>query len=177
VVEIICVGPITQADAVSACQGYTNNIPIPDVGEHIIVSGPYVLDTEHYNWAEIHPAYSLTMTGLTIGATVNIDANLDISYPNGATNGWLGPSPRTVVTLATVDNGNQFTQTLSLYSTSSITEQVTSISISTAGFSIVDVSPSLPISFDPGGTVNLTLTIQAPDAYYHGALDIQLVAT
>ncbi len=177
VVEIICVGPITQADAVSACQGYTNNIPIPDVGEHIIASGPYVLDTEHYNWAEIHPVYSLTITGPSIGATVNIEENLDISYPNGATNGWLGPSPRTVVTLATVDNGNQFTETLSLYSTSSTAEQITSITISTAGFSIVNVSPGLPISFDPGGTVSPTLTIQAPDAYYHRPLDIQIVAT
>jgi hypothetical protein len=177
VVEIICAGPITQADAVSACQGYTNNIPISDVGEHVIVSGPYVLDTEHYNWAEIHPVYSLTITGPSTGATVNIEENLDISYPNSATYGWLGPSPRTVVTLATVDNGNQFTETLSLYSTSSTAEQITSIAISTAGFSIVNISPGLPISFDPRGTVSLTLTIHAPDGYYHGPLDIQIVAT
>ena len=59
VVEIICVGPVSQADAVSACQNYTNNILIPQEGQHITVSGPYVLDTMHYNWAEIHPVYSL----------------------------------------------------------------------------------------------------------------------
>src|SRR3989475_3142652 len=59
VVEIICVGPVSQADAVSACQNYTNNILIPQQGQHITVSGPYVLDTMHYNWAEIHPVYSL----------------------------------------------------------------------------------------------------------------------
>ncbi len=177
VVEIICVGPITQADAVPACQGYTNNILIPDVGEHITVSGPYVLDTEHYNWAEIHPVYALTITGASFGATVNIQENLDISYPNGATNGWLGPSPRSLVTAATVGIGNQYAETLSQYSTSISTEQITSITLSTPGFSIVNVSPSPPISFDPGATVSITLTIQAPDAYYHGPLDIQIGAT
>ena len=60
-VEIICALPITQQDAVSACQGYTNSITIPSVNNHITVTGPYVLDTEHSNWAEIHPAYALTI--------------------------------------------------------------------------------------------------------------------
>lgn len=61
VVEIICALPITQQDAVSACQGYTNNITIPNVNDHITVTGPYVLDTDHNNWAEIHPVYTLTV--------------------------------------------------------------------------------------------------------------------
>lgn len=50
VVEIICVNPPTQTDAIPSCQNYTNHIPIPDVGQHITVTGPYVLDTDHYNW-------------------------------------------------------------------------------------------------------------------------------
>lgn len=59
VVEIICALPITQQDAVSACQGYTNSITIPSINDHVSVTGPYVLDTEHSNWAEIHPVYTL----------------------------------------------------------------------------------------------------------------------
>jgi hypothetical protein len=62
VVEIICALPITQSDAISACQNYTNNITIPNVNDHITVTGPYVLDSEHSNWAEIHPAYTLTIS-------------------------------------------------------------------------------------------------------------------
>ena len=62
VVEIICALPITQSDAVSACQNYTNNITIPSINDHITVTGPYVLDTNHYNWAEIHPVYTLTIS-------------------------------------------------------------------------------------------------------------------
>jgi hypothetical protein len=145
VVEIICVGQITQTDAVSACQNYSNNIPVPNVGQRITVSGPYVLDTDHYNWAEIHPVYSLTVSGASVGATVNVEENLFISYPGAATSGWLGPSPRSLVTAATVDSGNQFTETLSLYSTSAYPEQITSITVSNPGFSIASVSPS-PLS-------------------------------
>jgi hypothetical protein len=62
VVEIICALPITQSDAISACQNFTNNIAIPNVNDHITVTGPYVLDTEHSNWAEIHPVYTLTIS-------------------------------------------------------------------------------------------------------------------
>jgi hypothetical protein len=61
VVEIICVNPPSQTDAIPACQNYTNQIPVPNVGQHITITGPYVLDTDHYNWAEIHPAYSLVI--------------------------------------------------------------------------------------------------------------------
>ena|SRR5438309_12080950 len=62
VVEIICALPISQSNAVSACQNYTNNITIPTINDHITVTGPYVLDTNHGNWAEIHPVYTLTIS-------------------------------------------------------------------------------------------------------------------
>ena len=62
VVEIICVSVPTQADSVSACLNYTNKIPIPKTNQHITVTGPYVLDSEHYYWAEIHPVYSLKIS-------------------------------------------------------------------------------------------------------------------
>ena len=60
VVEIICALPIPQSDAVSACQNYTNNSTVPSISDHVTVTGPYVLDKDHYNWAEIHPVYTLT---------------------------------------------------------------------------------------------------------------------
>jgi hypothetical protein len=62
VVEIICALTITQSDAVSACQNYTNTVTIPSVNDHITVTGPYVLDTYHSNWGEIHPVYTLTIS-------------------------------------------------------------------------------------------------------------------
>jgi len=61
VVEIICVLTVNQTDAIGPCRNYTNQITIPDIGQHITFSGPYVLDSEHFYWAEVHPVYSLTI--------------------------------------------------------------------------------------------------------------------
>ena len=61
VVEIICVLTVNQTDAIGPCKNYTNQITIPVVGQHITFSGPYVLDSEHFYWAEVHPVYSLTI--------------------------------------------------------------------------------------------------------------------
>ena len=62
VAEIICALTITQSDAESACQNYMNHIPVPSLDQHMTVSGPYVLDTDHYDWAEIHPVFSLRVS-------------------------------------------------------------------------------------------------------------------
>jgi hypothetical protein len=61
VVEIICVNPPSQTDAIPACQNYTNEITVPSAGQHITITGPYVLDSDHSYWAEIHPVYSLVI--------------------------------------------------------------------------------------------------------------------
>lgn len=62
VVEIICAHPPTQMSARPSCENYVNHIPLPKVGEHIKVTGPYVLDSGHGNWAEIHPVYTLAIS-------------------------------------------------------------------------------------------------------------------
>jgi hypothetical protein len=61
VLEIVCANTVTQTDAIDACQNYTNHIIVLQQGQHIIATGPYVLDTNH-GWIEIYPVYSLTIT-------------------------------------------------------------------------------------------------------------------
>jgi hypothetical protein len=65
ILEPVCENPITQADAMAACQGYHNPLVIPPVGSHVTVTGPFVLDTNH-GWREIHPLESITVDGVTI---------------------------------------------------------------------------------------------------------------
>ncbi len=60
VVEPICEHDVTQLDALAACSNFSSNIEIPPVGTNVTVTGSYVLDTQHYDWAEIHPATSIT---------------------------------------------------------------------------------------------------------------------
>lgn len=60
VVEIICVGTVSQADAESACSGHTNQVTVPSDGERVRITGTYVLDADH-GWMEIHPVTSLAV--------------------------------------------------------------------------------------------------------------------
>ena len=67
VTEPVCEHAVTQADAVSACQGYTNPTVVPKVGDHVQVSGPWVEDTMHFNWREIHPATYIILPAFSTG--------------------------------------------------------------------------------------------------------------
>jgi len=62
VLEQICQGTVTQADAVAACQGVPHDQAIPRTGDHVTVTGSYVLDKAH-GWMEIHPVTSITIGG------------------------------------------------------------------------------------------------------------------
>ena len=54
IVEPECEYRVTQADAVSACQDYGSPLALPAIGQHVSVTGPWVLDQQH-GWLEIHP--------------------------------------------------------------------------------------------------------------------------
>lgn len=57
VLEQVCAGAVTQQDAVDACQGMPRGQPVPHVGDHVSVTGVYVLDQSH-GWLELHPVTS-----------------------------------------------------------------------------------------------------------------------
>lgn len=54
VLEPVCVAPVIQPDAVSACASYRNPLVVPPRGAYVVVTGPWVLDAPH-GWLEIHP--------------------------------------------------------------------------------------------------------------------------
>lgn len=58
VVEPVCQGPVTQPDAMAACENFHQDINVPPIGTHVTVTGDYVLDTQH-GWMEIHPVTSI----------------------------------------------------------------------------------------------------------------------
>jgi hypothetical protein len=61
VFEIVCRFPVTQVDAKTACQNYTDQVTLPPVGSHVRIVGRYVQDTFHGQWNEIHPVTSITV--------------------------------------------------------------------------------------------------------------------
>lgn len=43
-----------ESGSIEACDGFVSDVYIPKVGEHVRITGSYVLDTLH-GWMEIHP--------------------------------------------------------------------------------------------------------------------------
>jgi hypothetical protein len=58
VIEAVCVNKPTAKKAKKTCKGYINNVQLPRVGDHVQVTGSYVLDT-HNGCTEIHPVTSI----------------------------------------------------------------------------------------------------------------------
>ena len=54
VIEAVCINNISRKKALGACTGYVNHVELPKVGDHVKVTGSYVIDS-HNGWAEIHP--------------------------------------------------------------------------------------------------------------------------
>lgn len=93
ILEIICANPVTQVDAIGACAGYANSVPVPTVGAHISVTGPYVLDLDH-GWFEVHPVWAIgavTGTSTTSEPTSVPTAEAPTNAPALAT-GTRGPA-------------------------------------------------------------------------------------
>lgn len=83
VCEPICVAAISQSDAVVPCQGVINNVYLPNAGEHVKVTGPYVTDNAH-GWNEIHPVTSIEIIHPAAVNAVSAE-NLTVkTYPNPA---------------------------------------------------------------------------------------------
>ncbi len=57
ILEVPCQAPIVQDDAKGTCDKFTGTkARIPQVGEHVVVAGPWVEDLGHYRWGELHGA-------------------------------------------------------------------------------------------------------------------------
>ncbi|GAC1424619.1 MAG: hypothetical protein NVS1B13_15860 [Flavisolibacter sp.] len=62
VIEAVCANKVLRRKVGNTCEGYINKILIPQVGQHVSVTGSYVIDS-HNGWAEIHPIMKLKILG------------------------------------------------------------------------------------------------------------------
>jgi uncharacterized protein YraI len=61
VFEVVCKFPVTQPDAKTSCQGFTNQVKLPAVGSRVRIVGTLVQDTFHAKWIEVHPVTNITV--------------------------------------------------------------------------------------------------------------------
>jgi len=60
VIEAVCMNNITNPKVGGTCKGYVNHVQLPKIGDHVKVTGSYVIDS-HNGWAEIHPISKIEM--------------------------------------------------------------------------------------------------------------------
>jgi len=95
VLEPVCTHGVTQTDAIAACAGYVNPLPIPAVGSHVAATGPWVLDADH-GWLEIHPVASFN----AVGAPPPPSTPTPTARPTAAPTTVPPPPPPAAVTVA-----------------------------------------------------------------------------
>ena len=83
VCEPICAATITQSDAVAPCAGLTNTVFLPNIGEYVKITGPYVTDNDH-GWNELHPVTSIEIVSPTQVAAVPSEKIEIKTFPNPA---------------------------------------------------------------------------------------------
>jgi len=99
------------------------------------------------------PSTRVTVTGV----------DWEIHY-NGAENGYFGPSPQSSCSACPIkiSTDDQFTYTLAFTSSgSSLSHAIDNFTVA-APFTLVSVSPNLPITVTPGGSATITVTLKAP---------------
>ena len=104
-------------------------------------------------------------------------SNLEIEY-TGAFGGYFGPSSQGFRSTLTTTAGSTITYTFTLTSNAILlTHSINQIALGTPGFTLLSISPSLPYSVGPGGSVTITLVIQVPNTNYVGTLNIIIVTS
>ena len=100
--------------------------------------------------------------------------NMIIDY-TGVSSGYFGPSSQALGGVGTLSDGSEFTYTITITSSALLlSHNINYISVDTSGFSIINISPSLPYSLSPGSDVSITITVQTPNVNYNGPIDFIL---
>lgn len=110
---------------------------------------------------------------------VNLTAqNAHIDYTCSLCPHYFGPTLQGGGNSLSVSGGSQFTETVTPKNQDCCSShQVSSASILTPGFTLISITPSLPITLGPGDSISITINIQAPNSAYTGPLDYQITTS
>jgi hypothetical protein len=115
-----------------------------------------------------------TITGMT----------LHIQYPN-AGDSYFGAATQSVPintgqsSELKIEKGEEFYLSFSFSASAAenISHTIKVVAISTAGFAIVTVTPSIPITLMPGNSTTITLDFQSPNTVYTGSIDVDFTVS
>jgi len=103
--------------------------------------------------------------------------NLEISYAFSSDN-YFGPRSQSLGGTGmplSLQNGQSFYYSFKLIMGGLYqSHNIDSVTLTTAGFTLMSVNPSLPYSMSSGSSVTITITAQAPISEFYGAVTISV---
>lgn len=97
--------------------------------------------------------------------------NVEFNY-RGTTDGYFGTSTQTF-SGGTYYAASAYQESFTLQSTAILFDHnISSITTTTSGFSVSSVSPSLPVTVSPGGSVTLVVSFNTPLKTFDGVLTV-----
>ena len=109
--------------------------------------------------------------------------NLQFVYQS-SDQSYFGPTSQTLSFsnqpngMLSINQGEQFWYSFKLTAgTSAQPDSISSISVSTPGFSIVSVDPTTPIAFTAGSSITITVNFQSPQSSFDGAVSLVLTTS
>jgi hypothetical protein len=109
--------------------------------------------------------------------------NLQFNYQS-TDQEYFGPTSQTLSFtnqpngMLSIYQGSQFWYSFSLTAGSPASpDSISSISVSTPGFSLVSVNPATPIAFTQGSSVTITVYVDSPQSSFNGAVTLVLTTS
>lgn len=124
---------------------------------------------------------NITISGGNQTVTIDFSAipqsvtglNVNFNYL-GTTSGYFGSSTQTF-SGGTYEAGHVYTEIFTLKSGALLfNHNISSITTNTPGFSINSITPILPVTVSPSGSVTITININTPLTQYNGVLDLTI---
>lgn len=113
----------------------------------------------------------------TVGTVNVMGIQVHIDYA-GTQQGYFGNALQNFTwNVKTLDAGETFHFTFPISNSVNASKMIESISISTAGFTLLKSSISLPMQIGSHSTQTITLTIRSPNHGYVGTVEINILAS
>lgn len=134
------------------------------IGIIAVVGFIYIMNNTSGISQSVHP--TVTVNGVDVV----------INY-QGTTSGYLGATSQTLNGFS-ASAGSTYSYTITIDTSALLLDHsINSVTVSTSGFSISSVSPTLPYSFSPGSTIDITVTINLPSTSFNGVMELEIDTT
>jgi len=136
------------------------HVSVPTVGEHVTVTGPYVLDKDH-GWMEIHPAWFVNGQGTASYTGAEAAASVQEALTGNGDEGSYSPPPSSSTSLTSTSSNTSGSKLVIVSSNLNVTPgEYASVTIRTSP----GASASIEVDYESGPSKSTSLYPKTADS-------------